>query len=142
MKKIAGLVLFCILIAVILSFSSHSCSLCISTPFTYCKQDASHVQNQSLCSNTPTVEKNSCCPLDKQSASDDCQICSSHDQSTSTEKMVDTQIKSKFQFEGIIAQADSLPTIVTPEKNPTILKLRSSPLISSLTFLKTIRLLC
>jgi hypothetical protein len=142
MKKLWSILLICFLSAASFGALLHNCPSCTSTQSTHCKPDVSQTQYHSSCHDTAPVEKKSCCPSEKQTTPDDCQICSDHDQPTATEKIVDTHIKSKFQFEGIVAQANFFPTIVTPEKNPTILKLRSSPLISSLTFLKTIRLLC
>lgn len=142
MRKFWSILLICFLSTASFGALLHNCPSCTSTQSTHCKSEVSQVQNQPSCHSTAPVEKKSCCPSEKQTAPDDCQICSGHDQPAATEKIVDTHIKLKFQFEGIVDQANLFPTVVAPEKNPIILKLRSSPLVSSLTFLKTIRLLC
>ena len=118
------------------------CSSCTFIQPTHCKPGVSQPQGQPSCHGAVPVKQNACYPSEKQTSPHDCQLCSGHDQPSATEEIIDTHIKSKFQFENIVAQASLVPTILSPEEKHPTLNLRSSPLVSSLVFLKTIRLLC
>ncbi|MAV58624.1 MAG: hypothetical protein CMG07_01570 [Candidatus Marinimicrobia bacterium] len=142
MKKFWCVLLICFLSTAFFGDLLHHCLSCTSGQFTHCIQTVSQNQNNPSCHTAAAVEKKTCCPSDNQAATDDCQVCSSHDQPAASEKIVDTHIKSKFHFENVVAQVNPFSNIAPPEKNITKFKLRRFPLMSSVTFLKTIRLLC
>lgn len=142
MKKFWAILLLCFLSVTSFGALFQECSSCTATSSTHCKEDVSKVQTQSSCHALAPVEKKSCCSSDRETVSDDCHLWSAYDHSVVSEKRNDVHVEPKFQCEGLLVQVTSFISIAKPEKKQRLLELRTVPFVSSLTFLKTIRLLC